>query len=154
MSLPVTRTRTGAMTRPRATRTTLLVVQLFIALTAALGGLALVLGSMSADLATILSPPDDVLEGSPFDSFLVPGVILAVVLGGVHVWAAVAVLRRSRWALFLSAAAGYAMLTWIFVQMVVVPFSALQAVYFAAGAVELGLVLLLLGVVPARTAAD
>jgi hypothetical protein len=41
--------------------------------------------------------------------------------------------------------AGYSILIWIFVQMVFVPFSVLQAVYFAAGLAELGLLLQLLG---------
>lgn len=134
----------------RATRTTLLVVQLFIAFTSVLGGLALVLGSLSSDLVTVVSPPDEFLEGSPFGSFLIPGVILAVVLGGLHAWAAVEMLRQAPWALLLAAAAGYATLIWIFVQMMFIPFSMLQAVYFAAGALELGLVLLVLGVMPTR----
>jgi hypothetical protein len=36
-------------------------------------------------------------------------------------------------------------LIWIFIQMVFIPFSVLQAVYFAAGLAELGLLLLLMG---------
>lgn len=128
-----------------AARVLLLSLQAFIAVTSVLGGLALVAGAVSADLATVLSPPLDSLEGSPFESYLVPGLLLAVLLGGVHAVAFVGLFRRAPWALFLSAVAGYATLIWIFVQMVVIPFSVLQAVYFAAGAAELGLVLVMLG---------
>lgn len=138
------------MQEHRATRTTLLVVQLFIAFTSVLGGLALILGSLSSDLVTAVKPPDEFLEGSPFGSFLIPGVILTVVVGGMHAWAFVELLRRAPWSMFLAAAAGYATLIWIFVQMMFIPFSVLQVVYFAAGALELGLVLLALGVVPLR----
>ena len=56
--------------------------------------------------------------------------------------------RRRPSALLASAAAGFAALIWIFVQMMLIPFSFLQAVYFIAGAVELGLVMLLLGLLP------
>ena len=38
--------------------------------------------------------------------------------------------------------------------MTIIPFSVLQAVYFIAGAVELGLVMLLLGLLPLAPARD
>ncbi|WP_173923520.1 hypothetical protein [Agromyces sp. Marseille-P2726] len=131
-----------------ATRITLLVVQAFVAVTAFAGGVALAAGSIVPDLASAITPPAEYLEGSPFSSYLVPGLVLALVLGGVHAVAFVLLLRRRPSALFVSAAAGYAALIWIFVQMMVIPFSFLQAVYFMAGAVELGLVMLLLGLLP------
>ena len=67
-------------------------------------------------------------------------------LGGIHAVAFVMVLRRHGWAVLAATAAGYAALVWIFVQMIYIPFSFLQAVYFVAGLTEVGLVLLLLGV--------
>lgn len=97
-------------------------------------------------LATVLSPPLEYLEGSPFGSYLVPGIILAVVLGAVHLAVFVLVLRRhDRWVLG-GAIAGFDALTWIFVQMVFIPFSFLQAFHFACGLAEVGLVMLALGV--------
>lgn len=97
-------------------------------------------------------PQEDPAE-SPFDSYVIPGLMLDVVLGGVHVVAFVLVVRRRPSALFVAAAAGNATLIWIFVQMVSIPFSILQAVYFAAGLAELELVLVLLGLFrPARPA--
>ena len=74
--------------------------------------------------------------------------MLALVLGGLNVIAFLLLLQRRPSALFAAATAGYAALIWIFVQMMVIPFSVLQAVYFMAGAVELGLVLLHLGLLP------
>jgi len=132
----------------QATRTTLLIVEAFVAVTAVAGGLALMLGALMPDLSTIITPPAEYLEGSPFSSYLVPGLVLALVLGGANAIAFVLLMQRRPSALFAAATAGYAALIWIFVQMMIIPFSVLQAVYFMAGAVELGLVLLLLGLLP------
>jgi len=136
------------MNPQQATRITLLVVEAFVAVTAFAGGLALMVGALVPELSTVITPPAEYLEGSPFSSYLVPGLVLALVLGGLNVIAFVLLLRRRPSALFAAATAGYAALIWIFVQMMVIPFSFLQAVYFMAGAVELGLVLLLLGLLP------
>jgi hypothetical protein len=136
------------MNPQQATRSTLLVVEAFVAVTAFAGGLALMLGALIPDLSWVITPPTEYLEGSPFSSYLVPGLVLALVLGGLNVIAFVLLLQRRPSALFAAATAGYAALIWIFVQMMVIPFSVLQAVYFMAGAVELGLVMLLLGLLP------
>jgi hypothetical protein len=140
------------MNAHRSIRIALLVVLAFVTLTAFAGGVALMAGALNPTLATVLSPPTEYLEGSPFDSYLIPGVALAVILGGIHLIAFVLVLRRHPRALFAAAAAGFAALIWIFVQMIVLPFCFLQAVYFAAGLLELGLVLLALGVQRANRA--
>lgn len=126
-------------------RVLLLIVQGFIALTALAGGTALVLGAVVPSLATVLSPPVDYLVGSPFSSYLVPGLLLGLVLGGLHVVAFVMLLRRTRWSLVASAVVAFDTMIWIFVQMIVIPFSFLQAIYFAAGLAEFGLLLLILG---------
>ncbi|TDN92239.1 hypothetical protein [Microbacterium sp. BK668] len=126
-------------------RRTLLVVQGFVAATAVAGGIVLVLASVSPAMATVLSPPPEYLEGSPFASYLVPGLALALVLGGIHIAAFVAVLRRVPGNLIVAAAAAFAALIWIFVQMIFIPFSFLQAVYFGAGLLEAGLTMVLLG---------
>jgi len=136
------------MNPQQATRSTLLVIEAFVAVTAFAGGLALTLGAMIPDLSMVITPPAEYLEGSPFSSYLVPGLVLALVLGGLNAIAFVLLLQRRPSALLAAATAGYAAIIWIFVQMMVIPFSFLQAVYFIAGAVELGLVMLLLGLLP------
>jgi hypothetical protein len=130
----------------RLARVGLLVTTITIGLTALAGGIALVVGSLEPSLATILSPPREYLDGSPFGSYLVPGVILGLVLGGVHLTAFALVARRSRWWVLAGAVAAFDTLIWIFVQMVIIPFSFLQAAYFVLGAAEVGLVMLALGV--------
>src|SRR5690606_20746869 len=123
-----------------------LTTTLVVGLTALAGGAALIAGSVDASLATVLTPPVGYLDGSPFDSYLIPGVVLGVVLGGVHLAAFVLVFRRhDRWIL-AGAIAAFDALIWIFVQMMFIPFSFLQAFYFALGLVEVGLVMLALGI--------
>ncbi|MGZ8804462.1 MAG: hypothetical protein ACXWZG_04080 [Microbacterium sp.] len=125
----------------RAARVTLLVSTAFVAVTAFLGGLALALGALVPSLATALSPPPEYLAGTPFGSYLLPGLVLGIIVGGTHALAFVLVLRRHRWGDFASAVAAFAVLIWIFIQMIYIPFSFLQAVYFVAGAAEAGLVM-------------
>ena len=134
------------MIEHRGIRLTLLLTQAFVALTALAGGAVLMIGALDAGFSSSWTPPEEYLEGSPFPSYLVPGVILAVVVGGGHVFAFAELERRRPWALLAAAAAGFALLVWIFVQMALIPFSVLQAVYFGAGLLEIGLVLLLLDV--------
>ncbi|TFD45727.1 hypothetical protein E3T33_06650 [Cryobacterium sp. TMT1-2-1] len=132
-------------------RGSLLVIQALVALTSAGGGFALMFGPSIGSLG--ITPQPEYLEGSPFDSYLLPGLILLVVVGGTHLVAWLLLLRRQRWADAASAVAGCGILVWIFVQMVVIPFSVLQAVYFGIGLLELVLVLLLQGILdPPRAA--
>lgn len=84
------------------------------------------------------------LNGSPFGSYLVPGMILALVLGGAHSVAFLLTLRRRPWYALASAVAAFATLIWISVQMAYIPFSFLQAAYFGFGMAEIGCIMLLL----------
>lgn len=138
------------MTPHPVTRILLLIVLAFVGVTAVAGGVALTLGAIVPSLATVLSPPVAYLHGSPFSSYLVPGLILAVVLGGVHLVAFWMLLRRHPSALFAAAVAAFDTAIWIFVELVIIPFSFLQALYFVASLAEFGLVLLALGLLGGR----
>lgn len=95
-----------------------------------------------------LGMPPTFLEGSVFDSFVVPAIILTLVVGGTQVIALVLLLRRRPTALVWSAVAGFAMVIWIVVETVIIRgFSALQATYLIIGLAQLALVIALLGVV-------
>ncbi|MGO4382992.1 hypothetical protein [Specibacter sp. RAF43] len=89
------------------------------------------------------------LEGSPFHSFLGPGLILGVVVGGTQLTAALSIAGHRRWALPAAAAAGFGLLIWIFVELAIIrSYSFLQALYFGLGVGELIFVLLVLGIIP------
>ena len=92
--------------------------------------------------------PPEILAGTWFPSFLVPGLILGIIVGGTHAAAAFALLTRRQWALLASTVAGFAMLIWIFTELALIGYSWLQSLYFGLGALELVLVLALLGIAP------
>ena len=123
-----------------------MITEAFVAVTAIAGGGVLVLGALMPTTATVFSPPDEYLLGTPFSSYLVPGLVLALVVGGLHTAAFILDLTRHPWRVLAAATAGFALLLWIFVQMIYIPFSFLQAVYFAAGLAEMGFIMLCLGI--------
>ena len=82
------------------------VTRLLAALTL-FGALSAVAGAVLAIAANGAGVPLEYLANSPFSSYAVPGVILGVVVGGTQLAAAVALLRKQRSALLLSAIAGF-----------------------------------------------
>jgi hypothetical protein len=106
-------------------------------------------GAVLAIAANGAGVPLEYLVNSPFSSYMVPGFILGVVVGGTQLAAATALLKRTRVALLLSAVAGFGMLIWVFAELAIIQkYSGLQSAYFILGAIELILVLALLGIVP------
>lgn len=119
----------------------LLVITVFNALSSIVSGIAM--------LATGgLGMPIAFLETSPFPSFTLPGLILVIVVGGTQALAAGLLVARRESSLLWSAIAGFGMLIWIFTEVVLIREAAwLQVLYFVTGAMQLTLVLALLGVV-------
>ena len=110
----------------------------FVALTAVGGGIALATGAESDRF------PAGLLAGTPFRSYLIPGLILAVVVGGSAAVATTATLRSPEAGARASLLAGLVMMGWIVGEVLILPPSArswVEAVYFA-----LGLMLAVLGV--------
>lgn len=87
------------------TRVALTVLDGFAALSAVGGGIAVASG--------VDKFPPEWLSGSPFDGYLVPGLILAVAVGGSATIAAVAVVQNLRPGPLLSVAAGAIMIGWM-----------------------------------------
>ncbi|HEY8914107.1 hypothetical protein [Lacisediminihabitans sp.] len=99
-----------------------------------------------------LGMPMSWLDGTPFDSYLWPGVILLAVVGGAQALAVLLQLRRSRFAYAAAAVAGFGMIIWIYVEVTIRPFFHwLQPTFFATGTVQVALALVALGALPART---
>jgi hypothetical protein len=123
---------------------TLVALETFGAFSALIGAiLALVFNGAGVPLAY--------LANSPFSSFAVSGLLLGFVIGGTQIAAAVALIRRNRWGLLLSAIAGFGMLIWIFAELAIIEqYSWLQTLYFVHGGLEVVFVLVLLGVAGVR----
>ncbi|MDQ2781926.1 MAG: hypothetical protein M3Y26_05235 [Actinomycetota bacterium] len=116
---------------------------------------ALCFGAVSAVAGLLIAIPGggggfpvEQLEGTPFTSFVIPGLILGVVVGGTQLSAAIAMFRASPARLLFAAIAGFGMVIWIYAELALIGYSVLQTVYFALGAGELILVMVLLGVLP------
>lgn len=112
------------------TRRTLVGLHLFNALSAVGGGIALSAGGLGV--------PTALLRHTPFDSFVVPGIFLAAVIGGSATIGAIALLAHWRRALVTSTAAGAVMVGWILGETLLVEgFSWLQGLYLITGSIVL-----------------
>jgi len=114
-------------------------LEIFLSLGALAGGLALILGPRGEVIPLQVSS----LAGSPFDSYLVPGLVLFGVLGLGPLVAVAMTLRRHPLAPLAAVVTGAALLGWLAVEIVIVGFSSeppLQPFYIA-----LGVVLVVLG---------
>jgi hypothetical protein len=74
--------RTGCTASPLVRRA-LLGAEVFVGLNAVAGGVGLIVNGLGI--------PKDQLAGTPFDSFLIPGLLLSIVVGGSMLGAAWAV---------------------------------------------------------------
>ena len=110
----------------------LFVASVFVALTAVFGGITLALGFDRF--------PADWLDGTLFRSYLIPGLMLAVLVGGSAAVAAVAALGRADTGALIAMLAGAILLGWLVGERVILPARAfvpqfwwLEAIYIAAG---------------------
>ena len=114
-----------------------IVLECFVAASAIFGGVFLVVEDGNG-----LTIPAEWLNGS-FQSFVVPGMILGIVIGGTQTIAAIAEwLKRSR-AEEATAVAGFALLIWIFAEIYILKHAIwLQILYFAIGVIILASLLM------------
>lgn len=83
---------------------------------------------------------------TPFTDFVAPGVILAAIVGGTQLAAAVLQRRRNRWAMVASAVAALGMVIWIYVEVAMLPgYSFLHTLYLGSGILQMLLIFLVLG---------
>ncbi|MDX1585615.1 MAG: hypothetical protein R3222_02680 [Balneolaceae bacterium] len=110
----------------------LLVLLLFQALSGLTGGILLV----SAPSGSTLHMPPGLLDGSPFENFFIPGLILLLLLGLLPVAVTLAVWKKYRLARTWSFLTGLILIIWISVQIVMTGYRAdppLQAIYGTIG---------------------
>jgi hypothetical protein len=111
-------------------KTFLFILISFVALTAIVSGLLLI----DKPDGSILHLQLSVLSGTPFTNFLIPGIILASVVGGTNLMAVISNMqshpRRYTWAM----AGGLMTCGWIAVQILLInTFYWLQFVYIVTG---------------------
>jgi hypothetical protein len=101
-----------------------------------LGGVAGGIGVMKEALPF----PDVWLQGTPFRSYFLPGLILCVVVGGSHLAAAFVLLGRRSLARTASVFAGLVLTGWMIEELRLIGFRApIQGWFLALGVIEVGL---------------
>lgn len=115
------------------TRVALVVLEVVVALNAFAGGYYGMSGAPSV--------PEEWLEGTPFESYVVPGVILFVAVGGSMAAAALTgVFAPPRWSSLVGLVAAVTLLGWIVVQVGLIGYvSFLQPLFFGVGLAVLAL---------------
>lgn len=125
--MPASATSTSSRTRAGA-RIALVMLLAIIALNA--------LGGAWYGLAGAEDVPRRWLDGSPFDSYVVPSLYLGIVVGGAHLAALTMLVRHHAQARLAAYVASGVLASWIIVQVLIIGYvSALQPVMLAAAAV-------------------
>jgi hypothetical protein len=109
-------------------------LEVFLGVGAFAGGVALILGPRGEFIPLPLSA----LNGSPFDTYLVPGLVLFGVLGLGPLAAAVLAWRRHRVAALAATVVGVTLFIWLAVEIAIVGYSnepPIQPLYLLLGAV-------------------
>ncbi|MEI6767060.1 MAG: hypothetical protein WCM76_15620 [Bacteroidota bacterium] len=110
----------------------------FNVISAFYGGILLVLDP-SGQLMQI---PTTLLDSSPFDSFLIPGLILLIVIGAGSLMTAILTIRKSKQFYKWVVTMGSGLIIWILTELIMIrEFSMLQVIYGG-----LGIILLFLGI--------
>jgi hypothetical protein len=108
----------------------LIVLDAFLAVTAVAGGIGLFTGAIAPGL--------DLLQGSPFGSYLIPGLALLVLVGGSALVALLWLIRQQPYGVLAAALAGIMILGFELVEVLVIGSPAgiarnLQLFYFTLG---------------------
>ena len=119
-------------------------VEQFFAVYLGLLGLSAVMGGYGLITSNGLGMPLAWLAKTPFDSFVIPGLILLIIVGGTHLLASILVWREHHLALEAAATAGFGLLIWITTELYWLPEnSLLHILYFCFGLATIISVLLI-----------
>src|SRR5512143_387803 len=116
----------------KSIRILLIVLTIFLAFTAFGGGIQLLIG--------FYVPPVEMLKGSIFKDFTIPGLALGILVGGSALFAAILSIRKNKFALLASVASGLIIMFFEFVEMLIIgspagPARFMQIFYFGMGTV-------------------
>ncbi len=94
-------------------------------------GVSAVIGGYGLITTNGLGMPTSWLEGSPFKSYLFPGLILTFIIGGIFITTSVLIFMKYKYAMQASVIAGICLVIWIFTEVYIIKHSnILQWFYF------------------------
>ncbi|HEU4348122.1 MAG TPA: hypothetical protein VFR35_10070 [Actinoplanes sp.] len=116
----------------RISRWALIAIEVIVGTNAVYGGIGLIAGG--------LGMPAEWLAGTPFDSWVLPGVFLLAVVAAPMLVAATGELGNQRWAFTASVAAGALQVGWILAQLAIIQrYFFLQPAMLGAGVLVVAL---------------
>ncbi len=116
----------------------LMILILFQGLSGLYGGGALVLDPTGR----MLEMPLSLLEGSPFDSYLIPGIILLLVLGVFPLIVLYGLIQGKAWAWTGAVLVGAALIIWIGVEIAMIGYHSEPPLQLIYGSVGVGLLVI------------
>jgi hypothetical protein len=121
--------------------TTLIILNLFLALTAIPGGFCLLTG--------IAAPPVNELKGSLFSDYTLPGLALMIFVGGSALFTAIMLIRKNKYALLYTILVGLIIMFFEFVEVLAIgsPTGAglvMQIIFFVLGIILIKCALIIL----------
>ncbi len=109
------------------------------------------IGAIGGGLAAVLNPqaplgmPLELLQSSPFDNYLIPGLILLVIIGLGNLFSAYTFRLKSGYQGYISSVFSWALVIFIVVQCLMLnAIHYLHVIYFFIGLVEAGLAMMIL----------
>ena len=116
----------------KSIRVLLIVLTLFLSLAAFEGGIQLLIG--------FYTPPVEMLNGSIFKDFTIPGLALGIIVGGSALFTAILLLRKNKFSLLASVTTGVIIMFFEFVEMLAIgspagPARFMQIFFFGMGTV-------------------
>jgi hypothetical protein len=115
-------------------------------------GVSAVYGGWAIVYTDVMQFPPGFLDTTPFDSFVIPGIILAFVYGGIQFLAAVLLWIKNKWMYEAAAAAGFCQLIWMVTEIYMIPdHHPIQIVYMIFAIITLIAVMLLLKYRPIKS---
>lgn len=116
----------------KSIRVLLIVLTLFLSLAAFEGGVQLLIG--------FYTPPVEMLNGSIFKDFTIPGLALGIIVGGSALFTAILLIRKNKFSLPASVATGVIIMFFEFVEMLAIgspagPARFMQIFFFGMGTV-------------------
>lgn len=109
----------------------LFVLHLLMGIGGAAGGMAAIINPL-----TPLGAPVEILKNSPFNDFLIPGIILFAVIGLGNLFSALMILLKSEWQGYISSIFTWALPIWIIVQCIMInAVAGLHVIVFLIGVI-------------------
>lgn len=110
----------------------LIILVIFQGVSGVFGGAGLIIDPSGKSLQI----PLEWLNGSPFDNYFIPGIVLFFVLGITPLIISFGLIKRKYWSWYGSLFLGFALIIWILVEIIVIGYQAdppLQLIYGIVG---------------------